>query len=87
MRQAQINVERVDRLPGGVPAIWTVDAHPTDSRTTLVTVYLEDGLPTQLEFWMKAMACRAALPGVDFDHFTVTSRACRVVPLPTAVNG
>lgn len=80
-----MNVERVAELPGGVPAIWTVDAHPVDPMIAQVTIYLQDGLPLQLEFWAKAMACREALPGVAFDHFTVTSEACNVVALPVAV--
>ena len=85
VRQAQVNVERVAELPSGVPACWKVDAHPTSPDMMLVTLWLLEGLPERIEFWFRAIACREALPGVDFDHFTVTSQACQVIALPVAV--
>ena len=86
MEQAQVNIERVAEMPGDVPACWKVDAHPTSRDTKIVTLYLQEGLPEQIEFWYRAVACREALPESDFDHFTVTSQACQVIELPFAAN-
>lgn len=85
VKQAMVNVERVSELPGGVPVCWKIDAHPSDPNMHLVTVYLIDGLPERLEFWYRSMACREAMPGVDFDHFTVTSWSYPVASLPLPV--
>lgn len=75
--QIQVTVEHRADIPGGMPAIWTVEPY-ADGCCGRVRLYLLSGLPTEIADKFRAMCVRACMPDHDFDVFTITSCASEV---------
>lgn len=77
MDQLQVTVEHRTDIPGGLPAIWSVEPSKSGAGRR-VTLYLLAGLPTETADKFRAMCVRHCMPEHDFDAFTVTSSASEV---------
>lgn len=70
MSQVDVVVQHRNDLPGGLPAIWIKDR--CGEGRCVVNLYLRSDMPQSLADMFRVMAVRDALPGVEFDFYTIS---------------